>query len=234
MARQDRKGRASTGPLPDPPPERRASQATGGGVKPRIDGFTAARQKKFFVTLAKTGCISDAAKKAGISRTTVNRWRAKDEEFERKCAAAIDMARQSLDLLAWERAVTGIEEPVIHYGKVVATRRKRSDSIFRLLLTASSPEKYGRQGFVRGGGEARRPAKAVPAPAPAPLAPGQVRRPLKGAALRAALEKRLEEINARLTTDGEWRWVQVPVERAAEAVAMFGGRAGDGPFGKAG
>lgn len=52
-------------------------------------------------------------------------------------------------------------------------------------------------------------------------------RPLKGAALRAALEKRLDEIKARLN-QGEWRWIQVPAARAEEAIAMFRGPAGAG------
>lgn len=109
----------------------------------RADGFTAKKRRRCIKTLAKTGCITDAARVAGVSRKTVNDWRAKDPDFNRLCAAAIEKAGSHIETLAWERGVTGIEEPVIHYGKQVGTRIKRSDSIFRLLLTASNREKYG-------------------------------------------------------------------------------------------
>lgn len=115
----------------------------------RHDGFTAKKRRKFLKALAKTGCITDASKVAVISTTSVNRWRAKDASFDRQCVAALDMAASRIEPLAWERGVTGIEEPVICYGKVVGTRIKRSDSIFRMLLMASNPKKYGRMGAVK-------------------------------------------------------------------------------------
>ena len=117
-------------------------------VKARFDGFTARKRRRFVATLARTGCWSDAARVAGISRNTAMRWRNKDARFAALCAAAIDKAAGHIETLAWERAVIGIEEPVIHYGKVVGTRIKRSDSIFRMLLMASNKEKYGRMGAV--------------------------------------------------------------------------------------
>ena len=118
------------------------------GVKARFDGFSARKRRRFVATLARTGCWSDAARVAGISRNTAMRWRNKDARFAALCAAAIDKAAGHIETLAWERAVIGIEEPVIHYGKVVGTRIKRSDSIFRMLLMASNKEKYGRMGAV--------------------------------------------------------------------------------------
>ena len=114
----------------------------------RRDGFTAAKRRKFLKTLARTGCISDAATVARISTTTVDRWRNKDARFAALCDAAIDKAGGHIETLAWERAVTGIEEPVMHHGKLVGTRVKRSNSIFRMLLMASNRKKYGRMGAV--------------------------------------------------------------------------------------
>ena len=118
-------------------------------MRQRHDGFTATKRRKFLKALGKMGCIRDAAKVAAISTTSVDRWRAKDKSFDRQCIAALDMAASRIEPLAWERAVTGIEEPVIHYGKVVGTRIKRSDAIFRMLLMASNPKKYGRMGAVK-------------------------------------------------------------------------------------
>jgi hypothetical protein len=96
--------------------------------------------------VAKTGCISDGARAARISTTTVDRWRRKDARFASLCEAALAKAAVPVETLAWERAVTGIEEPVWCYGKQVGTRIKRSDSILRLLLQGSNPRKYGRTG----------------------------------------------------------------------------------------
>jgi hypothetical protein len=122
----------------------------GKAIRPRHDGFTTKKRRRFFATLAKTGCISDAAKAARISTTTVDRWRRKDERFGRLCEAALERASAKIELLAWERAVTGIEEPVYAYGKFSHMRVKRSDAIFRMLLMASNPAKYGRMGAVAG------------------------------------------------------------------------------------
>jgi hypothetical protein len=120
----------------------------GGYREPRFDGFTARKRRRFIATLARTGCWADAARVAGISKETARRWRKKDQRFASLCAAAIDRASSHIETLAWERAVVGIEEPVIHYGKVVGTRVKRSDSIFRMLLMGSNRAKYGRMGAV--------------------------------------------------------------------------------------
>ena len=51
------------------------SKLNSGAVRPRHDGFTPAKQQKFFKALKKTGCIKDACRAAGISKTTVDRWR---------------------------------------------------------------------------------------------------------------------------------------------------------------
>jgi len=115
----------------------------------RHDGFTPEKRKRFLKTLAKTGCISDAARVAGISRNTAGRWRRKDGAFAKECGAAIEMAGSHVEVLAWERGVTGIEEPIYHYGKLVGTRIKRSDCIFRMLLMASNGKKFGRMGAVK-------------------------------------------------------------------------------------
>ncbi len=131
-----------------------AGGAGGRAMRARHDGFTPTKRRRFFAVLGKTGCISDAAKAARISTTTVDRWRQKDERFARLCEAALEKAASKIELLAWERAVTGIEEPVYHYGKFSHMRIKRSDAIFRMIMIASNPKKYGRMGAVEQRGKA--------------------------------------------------------------------------------
>jgi hypothetical protein len=117
-----------------------------GAIRPRHDGFTPAKQRKFFKALKKTGCKSDACRAAGISTTTVDRWCKKDPAFDAKVAAARAMASAELDMIAWQRATQGCEEKVYRDGKLVYVKVKPSDSILRLLMQGANPEKYGRTG----------------------------------------------------------------------------------------
>jgi hypothetical protein len=127
-------------------------------VKPhrqRHDGFTPKKQRRFFKALGRTGCLSDAARKAGISRNTVRRHRIKWPDFEARVQAALAMAATELETIAWQRAVEGVPEVVIRGGKVAWIKIKPSDAILRLLLQGANPKKYGRTG-----GAAGKPAKS--------------------------------------------------------------------------
>lgn len=139
------------GPLRLPACGSRSGQAStgsgrAGGLRLRHDGFTPAKQKRFLETLAKTGCVRDACRKVGISDTSAYRTRDRLPAFAEQWERALAMASTALETVAWQRGVEGIEEPVIHYGKVVGTRIKRSDSILRLMLQGANPRKYGRMG----------------------------------------------------------------------------------------
>jgi hypothetical protein len=169
-------------------------------VKPhrqRHDGFTPKKQRKFFKALAKTGCLSDAARAAGISRNTVRRHRLKWPGFEEKVQAALGMAATDLDAIAWKRAVEGVPEVVIRDGKVAWIKIKPSDAILRLLLQGANPRKYGRTGAL--------PAKAAKLPRLASNA--EVREALAGR-LRAFRDRVRSERTAKggrcsRLTDGE-------------------------------
>jgi hypothetical protein len=80
----------------------------------------------------------------GIAARTAYRHRERDPEFARNWDLARRMARMPLELAAFERGVTGIEEPVYRYGKLSHTNRRLSDAALMKLLAAEQPEKYGR------------------------------------------------------------------------------------------
>jgi len=122
------------------------SRLHSGVIRPRHDGFTPAKQQKFFKALRKTGCIRDACRAAGISKTTVDRWRNKDEVFDDKVEATLNLASVTLDTIAWKRATEGTEEKIYRDGRLVFTRLKPSDSILKLLMQGADPERYGRIG----------------------------------------------------------------------------------------
>lgn len=117
----------------------------------RRDAFAGEKKRKFLRALAKTGCIADACRAAGIARETAYAHQAKDAEFARHCELASHMSATDVELEAWRRGVVGIEEPIFSYGKVVGTRIRRSDAILKVLLQGSNRKKYGpRPGFTRG------------------------------------------------------------------------------------
>jgi hypothetical protein len=115
----------------------------------RHDGFTPKKQRKFFKALRKCGCLSDAARVAGISRNTVRRHRDKWPAFDRRVKGALAEAAGELDMIAWKRAVEGVPEIVIRDGKVAWIKIKPSDAILRLLMKGANPKKYGAAGFSR-------------------------------------------------------------------------------------
>ena len=117
-----------------------------GDVRARHDGFTPARQKTFFKTLRKTGCLADACRVAGVSTNTARRWRDKDKGFDDRVAAALAIASNGLEAIAFKRATEGAEEKVYRDGKLVMTRVKPSDSMLRLLMQGANGGKYGRTG----------------------------------------------------------------------------------------
>ena len=125
-------------------------------LRRRIDGFTPERQRRFLKWLGKTGCVSDAAGKAGISTTTIDRTRRTFADFDARCVAALDLALPRLEAIAYRRATVGAPEKVIRKGKVVQVKQKPSDAMLRLLLTGAAPRKYGRYaGLRRAGGDKR-------------------------------------------------------------------------------
>lgn len=175
----------------------------------RHDGFTPERREKFLKAFGKSACIADAARIAGVSRNTVNRWREKDPEFAAAMETARGLAAGPLERLAYERATVGARETVIRDGKVVAEKIKPSDAMLRLLLQGARPGKYGRTGR---GGETRtqiekRLRKQIAAEAAA------AERPVEE--VFAGLKARLAEVRARIDehrraegwTEAEGEWI---------------------------
>ena len=116
----------------------------------RRDAFTQARKRKFLDHLSKCGCLLEACRKIGVSHQTVYNHQEQDAEFARHCELATEMGRAPAPLYAWERAVRGVPEEVIHYGKVVGTRLRRSDMLLRMFCQAADPKRFGpRPGFTR-------------------------------------------------------------------------------------
>jgi len=105
------------------------------------NGFTPAKKAKCLAALAREATVADACREAAISPTTFYKHEKKDPEFASLCRAARAQSGgpECLETFAWERGVTGIEEEIVQGGKVVGTRRRRSDSVFRMLVERGDP-----------------------------------------------------------------------------------------------
>lgn len=104
------------------------------GLRIREDGWTAARTRTFLAVLAQSGCVTDAARVAGISRKAVNDARRRFEPFDRACSTALARALRGLQAVAYERAVVGRETVILRGGQEVERRIMPSDAMLGLLL----------------------------------------------------------------------------------------------------
>ena len=104
------------------------------GLRVREDGWTVARTRTFLALLAQTGCVADAARVAGVSRTSVNRSRKLFAPFDRACADALAKALRGLEAVAYQRAVEGRESVILRGGKEIERRIVPSDSLLGLLI----------------------------------------------------------------------------------------------------
>lgn len=120
--------------------------------RPRYDGWTDEKQRRFIQVLADTGIVTAAAKAVGMSRESANRLRRSPHgaAFARAWDAARQYAGSALEDIAFERAIEGVEQNVFdEYGNVICTKRVYNDRLLTFLLGALKPERYGRAASER-------------------------------------------------------------------------------------
>jgi hypothetical protein len=110
----------------------------------RSDGFGAERKRLFLAALREGYGVLDACALVGVSNRTAYNHRAADAGFARDWDLARRASTLPLELVAFQRAVDGVEEPVYAYGRFSHMRIHRSDALLARLLVAEMPEKYGR------------------------------------------------------------------------------------------
>jgi hypothetical protein len=110
-----------------------AAKAAPALYRVRHDGWTAERQNIFIESLAKTRCVRDASRMAGISWNSAYRHRKRCPAFRERWALALRRSETTIGEVAWKRAVEGVEEDVWYYGKVVGKRTKYANDLLRLL-----------------------------------------------------------------------------------------------------
>lgn len=111
----------------------------------------------FIDVLCDTGNTVLAAKKAGISRKILHRWREQISNFRADWDAALQLAAEALESEAFRRALYGsdtIETTTVarqpadaltggQTGETTRIVRRSSDALLLALLKAHRPDKYG-------------------------------------------------------------------------------------------
>lgn len=94
------------------------------------------RRKAFLHALALGAAPGEAAARAGIRRSTLYAWRRDGPRFraawERAVAVAGDLHEKRFEAALFERALKGVEVPVVRRGRVVGTRRRYDDRALML------------------------------------------------------------------------------------------------------
>ena len=118
----------------------------------RPGGWTAERQRKFLVTLAETGSVSEASIMSGVSARSAYRLRQRPHAtaFADAWDHALKLASLRLVTLAFERATTGTVREIWREGRLVGTTRAPSEKLLMFLIrhlmpaprAAHSPEAF--------------------------------------------------------------------------------------------
>lgn len=115
--------------------------------RPRRDGWTEEKQRRFIEVLADTGMVGHAAKEVGLTRESAYKLRRAPHAaaFARAWDAARHHAGGTLEDIAFERAIEGREENVFNeYGEVIATKHVPDNRLLIFLLKHLKPERYAR------------------------------------------------------------------------------------------
>ena len=110
------------------------------------------KKRAYVIALAETGNRTQAAKVAGIGRTTPYDpgW-SQDTALQSALAQAQEAAADLLESEAYRRAVDGVNEPVGWYqGRAGGMIRRYSDVLLIFLLKGLRPEKYKDRIELRG------------------------------------------------------------------------------------
>lgn len=115
-------------------------------VRPRRDGWTAAKQRRFIEVLAETGIVRIAAAAVGMSERSVNRLALRDdaESFCMAMDAALQMAARRGASILFEYAFEGVPETVWRDGEIAYQRRRPSEKALFFLLSRLDPKRFGK------------------------------------------------------------------------------------------
>lgn len=100
-------------------------------------------REKFLAVLAETCNVSEAARAAGMGRSSAYEWKDDDPGFAAAWAEAEQVAADKLEREAWRRGVEGTDKPITFQGRITDTCKEYSDRLLELLLKAHRRDKFG-------------------------------------------------------------------------------------------
>lgn len=100
------------------------------------------KKRAFLSAYAHLGAITRAARAAKIDRGSHLNWKREDPLYAQAFERAEEMAVESLEDAAVQRARYGMDRPVFHKGKVCGYVREYSDTLLIFLLKGAKPLKY--------------------------------------------------------------------------------------------
>jgi len=117
----------------------------------RADGWKPEVQQRFIEALADTGSVAAACRMVGRSERSAYMLRRHPQgaEFAAAWAAAQGHGVLRLQDAVLDRALNGVEVPVVAYGGVVATYRRYDNRLAAFILRNHLPGQYGEDGGRR-------------------------------------------------------------------------------------
>lgn len=100
----------------------------------------------FLLHLGRTGSVTAAAARAGLSRRALYKHRAADEAFAGYWDEALNLGVERLQDDAMRRALQGTARGVFRNGKQVGSVQQFDNRLLQFLLKAHRPETYGERG----------------------------------------------------------------------------------------
>ena len=115
-------------------------------LRPRHDGWTAARQIAFIEALVATGCVDEACRRVGMSDTSAYELRNRPcgGDFRRAWDAAVDCCIARVEQQAVSRSINGVSRPIFHKGEQVGEWRHYDERLTMFFLRSRRPQRYGK------------------------------------------------------------------------------------------
>ena len=142
----------------------------------------------FLDEFSQCGVITEAARKAGISRTTAYAWKNGSARCTLEWADAEEKAADVLRKEARRRAIDGVDKPLHYQGVIFAYERVYSDTLMGRLLQAHCPE-HKQQADINLGGQAGKPIATVNAEVSSDLLDESDKQTIRDLALKAMIAK---------------------------------------------